>query len=640
MPARQPLFAFGSNSVVGEQFGMTLKFASLAAIALTAISGCDSPRSSDTKTSSGTRAATAPESQIETVASKLPDQVPARGFLSSQACRRCHEKSHDSWYRSFHRTMTQLPSPDSIKAPFDGRKLIRGAATCSVEQRGNTFWVTVPDPEIDYSLFQKGAPQSISPPLVEREVVLVTGSHHMQIFWLPSNHGNELLIFPWIFSIDEQRWIPYEDSFVTPPTNRRMRASWNSNCIACHSVDGKPNFDFNENRFQSEVVEFGISCEACHGPGESHVKWHEDPRPVAEKEPDPVVHPGHAPTKVAAQICGQCHSDFMRDQDYYVNGPRFRAGGDLNAAQTTIDFEARNDPGHAFHNSHWEDGTARVGGREYLSMAVSECFLKGELTCVTCHSMHHADPNQQLIESAKRNDVCLQCHVSVAQNISAHTHHPTDSSGSECYNCHMPRTSFALFRAMRSHRVDIPSAANSHSTGRPNACNLCHLDKSLSWTAERLKDWYGTKLPEWKVANQADVSVAASIEWLLKGDAVQRVVTAWHYGWQPAREASGDNWEAPLLAHLLSDSYSGVRLVAGRSLKTLPNMSELQFDFLAPDTDRQAAMRQAIEYWRSAPHEPARDAPAVLQLDAGELNEQAIHDLLQAQDRRNITLNE
>ena len=36
------------------------------------------------------------------------------------------------------------------------------------------------------------------------------------------------------------------------------------------------------------------------------------------------------------------------------------------------------------------------------------------------------------------------------------------------------------------------------------------------------------------------MEVAASVEWLLKGDAAQRIVAAWHYGWQPAREASGD----------------------------------------------------------------------------------------------------
>ena len=55
---------------------------------------------------------------------------------------------------------------------------------------------------------------------------------------------------------------------------------WNSVCIACHATHGKPRFD---TPFGSEpvaaqavdtttVAELGIACEACHGPGEAHVR--------------------------------------------------------------------------------------------------------------------------------------------------------------------------------------------------------------------------------------------------------------------------------------------------------------------------------------------------------------------------------
>jgi predicted CXXCH cytochrome family protein len=582
-------------------------------------------------------------SKVETAGWKLPEQVPHSGFLSSQTCQRCHPKSHESWHRSFHRTMTQIASNDAIQAPFDGRKLTRNGSSCSVERRGDEFWVTTPDPDVEYQQFRGGSVISAArPEMVERQVVLVTGSHHMQIYWLPSRSSNELRIFPWVFFIDEQRWIPYEDSFVVPPTHGLMRANWNANCIACHTLDGKPNHNFDTKRFQTEVVEFGISCEACHGPGESHIHWHDDQRSPVEKGTDPIVQPGNVPTKVASQICGQCHSDFIRDLDYYTSGPKYRAGGNLNAAQQTIDFEARKDPRHPFHDSHWEDGTARVGGREYSGLIASACFQKGELTCTTCHSMHNADPNQQLTQIAQSNEVCLKCHQTIAQDIAAHTHHAADSTGSECYNCHMPRTSIALFRAMRSHRIDNPSAATSQSTGRPNACNLCHLDKSLAWTAERLHDWYGMSLPILKPLDTTDpqVEVAASIEWLLKGDAAQRIVVGWHYGWQPAHEASGTSWETPLLAQLLNDTYSAVRLVAGRSLKTLPNMVELQFDFLAPENERLQAKVKAIEIWSNSSSAPAANPAAILQHPSGELDEPAIRRLLQLQNRRPITITE
>ena len=580
--------------------------------------------------------------QLQEATWKLPEQVPERGFSSSKACQRCHEKSHESWHRSFHRTMTQTASPESIQAPFDGRQLTRNGTTCTVKRRGDEFIVIVPDPDVEYRKTQEKSDISTPPAqMVERPVVLVTGSHHMQIYWLPSRNESELRIFPWVYFIDEQRWIPYEDSFVVPPTVEIMRANWNANCIACHSVDGKPNQHFDTKKFRTKVVEFGISCEACHGPGEKHIQWHDDQRLPAEKGSDPIVNPGHVPTKVASEICGQCHSDFIRDQNYYVAGPRYRAGGNLNAAQKTIDFEARKDPKHPFHQSHWEDGTGRVGGREYLGLMASACFQKGELTCITCHSMHSADPNQQLTKAAQGNEVCLKCHQTIAEDISAHTHHAADSSGSECYNCHMPRTTVALFRAMRSHRVDSPSASTSQSTGRPNACNLCHLDKSLAWTAERMQAWYGTPPVNKEAAAAAsEADVAAAVEWLLKGDAAQRIVAAWHFGWKPAHEASGADWEPPLLAQLLDDPYSAVRLVAGRSLRTLPNMTDVQFDFLAPSSARQQTQSQAIELWNNSHVEPAKEPAAVLQQSNGQMDEVAIRRMLQLQNRRPIMITE
>ncbi len=238
--------------------------------------------------------------------------------------------------------------------------------------------------------------------------------------------------------------------------------------------------------------------------------------------------------------------------------------------------------------------------------------------------------------------MCLKCHKTIANDITAHTHHAADSSGSECYNCHMPRTSVALFRAMRSHRIDNPSAATSQATGRPNACNLCHLDKSLAWTAEHMHKWYGTPLPEQKTpsANEESTETAASVEWLLKGDAAQRLVAAWHFGWKPAQDASGANWETPLLAQLLNDPYSAVRLVAGRSMKTMPNMTDLQFDFLARDSDRQQSKANAIELWAKAQGGPHRKPASVLQQADGQMDEAAIRRMLQLQDHRPVMITE
>ncbi len=534
--------------------------------------------------------------------------------------------------------MTQKASAESIVAPFDGRTLTQGGVTSRVERRGENFWVTTPDPDIEFALANQGNPTSApTPPMVARQVVMTTGSHHMQIYWLPSQRSSELRIFPWVYFIDGQRWMPFEDSFVAPPTLGRMRVSWNTLCIVCHAVDGRPTFDRTRNRFQTEVAEFGIACEACHGPGEPHIRWHESGLATEERGPDPIVHPGKLSAVASAQVCGQCHSDFTRDNDYWVQGPRYRAGHDLDQAQKMVRFEDRMDPTHSFHGSYWEDGTARTGGREYPGMIVSQCYLKGELTCLTCHSMHHAESNQQLTDSAQSNEVCLSCHSALREDLQQHTHHAPDSQGSLCYNCHMPRTSYALFRAMRSHRIDIPNVTSSVTSGRPNACNLCHLDQSLAWTSKHLTEWFDIPSAD---LNDEQNKVAASAIWMLRGDAGQRIVTAWHVGWRPAQEASGDDWQAPLLAELLDDSYSAVRFVASRSLEKIPGFMELDYDFLAPSPKRIKAKETVLELWHSKVH-PSRQRPtAVLQTPEGQYDQAAANGLLKRQDRRPITFPE
>ena len=62
----------------------------------------------------------------------------------------------------------------------------------------------------------------------------------------------------------------------------------------------------------------------------------------------------------------------------------------------------------------------------------------------------------------------------------------------------MPRTTFGLLRAIRSHQVSSPTVKESVEYGRPNACNLCHLDQTLARTAEKLEaccNWFAYSGP-------------------------------------------------------------------------------------------------------------------------------------------------
>jgi hypothetical protein len=153
----------------------------------------------------------------------------------------------------------------------------------------------------------------------------------------------------------------------------------------------------------------------------------------------------------------------------------------------------------------------------------------------------------------------------------------------------MPFTSYGLLKTIRSHQISSPSVASARATGRPTACNLCHLDKTLAWTAEYLSQWYGQEKPP---AGEPDVSSALLLA--LTGDAGQRAIVAQAMGWKPAQQASGTDWMLPHLAQLLDDPYDAVRFIAGRSLQTLPEFGSFEYDFAAAADRRRDAQRRVM----------------------------------------------
>jgi hypothetical protein len=250
--------------------------------------------------------------------------------------------------------------------------------------------------------------------------------------------------------------------------------------------------------------------------------------------------------------------------------------------------------------------------------------------------MHDSSPTNQLAAHMERNQACTQCHEKIAKNVQAHTHHASDSSGSLCYNCHMPYTTYGLLKALRSHEISSPSLKQTMAAGRPNACNLCHLDKTLDWTNQKLASWYHQPREN---LSDTEKSVAASVLWSLQGDAAERALLAWHFGWEPARRASGEEWIAPYLALSMQDEYPAVRYIAARSLKRLPGFADFQYDYVATDHLNEAA-RDIFSRWSKGKGPKRRTDPALLLNAQGELREDRARELLQNQNRRVVELDE
>jgi len=589
----------------------------------------------------------------------IPRAGRSGGYVASDKCQACHPNEYASWHRTFHRTMTQRATPETVRGDFNDVKLALNGETFYLRRQGDEFWAEMDDPDWkrDSNQVQRVLQSGGSTPRVQKRIAMMTGSHHMQAYWISGRSGNEQAAFPFTYLFEDQRWAPRADVFLRDPKIPQALQVWNLNCINCHSTAGQPRQDPHSRIIDSHVGELGIACESCHGPAERHVAANRSParryelHRLSKTKADPtIVNPARQAPKRSSQVCGQCHGvNWIPDrEDWRQNGFRYRPGDDLQEKNPVVQptkletqpwFHGPLQRNPAlFDGQFWPDGIIRVSGREYNGLVESPCYQRGELSCLSCHSMHKSDPNDQLAERMETNHACVQCHKSHGETLEAHTHHAPNSTGSLCYNCHMPHTTYGLLKAIRSHTIDSPSVQSSLETGRPNACNLCHLDKTLGWTAGHLSQWHGAPKPD---LNSDEQTIAAALLWLLKGDAGQRALVAWSMGWEPAKQASGEKWLPPFLIEGLKDPYAAVRYIAERSLKRLPGFRDVVFDFVGSPDERTRAAEHALQAWNETRSKTLDRAGAeVLMPDDGKLARATIDRLLRERNHRSIELQE
>jgi hypothetical protein len=593
----------------------------------------------------------------------VPLEVADDEYRSSGVCRSCHPEQYETWHASYHRTMTQRVTQSSVIGDFDDVRIEFGGDRYALFQDNGKF----------FGRIDARDPLDPSGPTHRAVVELVqsTGSHHMQIYWYSARRGRSLSGFPIVYLREQQRWVPRKAAFLTPPGPALQDlGNWNGVCIECHTTHPRPRIrDPRRRRSDSHVTELGIACEACHGPGGDHADANRSPLRRyglhLSSTPDPtIVDPRDLSHVRSSQVCGQCHvvkTTFSQQHfdEWMEKGSSFRPGEDLDQHVQILSPAHVSAPGvrelledtpDFLRSTFWEGGSVRVSGREYNGLLESPCFQRGEMSCTSCHRLHQprSDPREraewaddQLALGMRTNEACLQCHEGFAgdEDLAAHTRHPADSTGSECMNCHMPHTTYGLLKAIRSHQIDSPSVAVELDEGRPNACNLCHLDRSLGWTAERLASWHGTEPPP---LSQDEAEIAAGVRWVLEGDAGLRAIAAWSMGWAPAQEAAGTSWLFPYLAELMNDPYDAVRMIATRSLRSLPGLEDAAFEELAAAEERAAAIGAIAVRWESSPAGPSGRGRGARTLfdEYGQLRLDEIARLRERRDDRPLTLAE
>ncbi len=511
---------------------------------------------------------------------------------TSGACQRCHPSQFESWARTFHRTMTQDASESAVLGDFDDARLEYGGITAHMERA---------DDGAHTLRFLDPAGRELDRVTVVRTV----GSRRYQQYLAAD--GDVLFRLPVAWHVEEQRWFHMNGAFLTPDPPRDDRAAvawtdynrhvtrWNDNCVFCHNV--APNPGRRGERWDTEVAELGIACEACHGPADEHARINADPvRRYAlhlSDEPDPtIVNPRRLSPARSAEVCGRCHGQriapavarYLRGGDPFVPGDVLGDYSAPLARDTPLDGDRA-----AFADRFWPDGTARLTAYEYQGLLQSRC---DELTCTSCHGMHEGDPRGQLRPDATGDGACTSCHdASLAER--PHTGH---ASRVACIDCHMPRVVYGVVEAHRSHRIERPVPR----ADRPGACALCHADRTDAWIAAGYGRLYG------------DAPPASAADWprthrdAVAGDPIVRAVSVAALG-RRGGLADRPRRVALLLDVMLEDPYPAVRHLAWRSLGDLAAVP----DGYVPEADRAA---------RAAWVARARDALRPVALDRAALD--------------------
>ncbi len=487
-------------------------------------------------------------------------------YVGPATCAECHPTQHTRWKTHPHAVMNQMASPLSIKGDFSDVEITLpgGKARFYTDTSGRYFMTVNKDGQKHrqyvvtrtvgsrYMQFYIGrqlyGPESEDDPIY-REHMLPFSYWFKMKRWYPRQYfdpdGDEVLHegIPQIEAIHKRPDVrlytavcmnchntyPYaykifNHNFVGFPDATMRAAVEPLSEVLSKDIEVKPTAESFSNMVyrmdpEKHLVTMGISCESCHFGGREHaihqkkirflptskyvqVKSHDPDNPLTAERKNPITVMG---------ICIQCHSG---------NGKRYPNGAGKGNSREGLDF--------------------RLG------------FCTSELRCVDCHDPHRPSEGPSGGPTKLSHlALCVKCHDQYADQKAAlaHSKHSLDS-GVNCMDCHMPRYTQGLDDLIRTHRITNPVEVSMVSEGSANACNLCHLDKSLRWTLKELEKGWGTRIEpqsNWKNYSQLDEPVGDY--WLNGEDNHLRLVATQCY----ARSPLGKK-KLPDLIRCLNDS--------------------------------------------------------------------------------------
>lgn len=525
------------------------------------LAGCRSPRDGSTGAGSGSGSV-----------ARVPDPAAAGStiaradYIGPDACGECHPEQLAQWATSLHPVMNQRAERDAVIGSFGGTVLRYAGGEARFEgdaKTGYTMTLTHGERRVSYRVTRTIGKRSL------QEYVGIeqggTDEVRLPFGWWPKRAG-------WYPQPYFDPWLPEDKVDVYAP----VREPWAERCPWCHSTYAfeqriaraavKPVGHGFEQQFVAEPgserlstdqqVTVGISCESCHLGGRAHAAGapiHLIPQ-GAEPRPGAVVPTTFAQERatpaIVNTVCAQCHS-----------GPSPRLA----------------------------DGTALRNSSEAIDLAASSCTTA---RCIDCH-----DPHRGGVDEKRAIAACTGCHSALADPASARTHAGHEPA-TTCLDCHMPKVVMGIDRFVRTHRISSPTNPEVLATEGPNACNLCHLDRSIAWTVAELRTQFEVRLrpQDWK--RYRDPEIAVGDLWLTSTEPAYRIMAAAAY----ARSPLGA-FAVPALLRGLADPLAHVRTWTLLALEELLHrrITDAEYDPRGRPADRERQLKQLAERLRPRP---------------------------------------
>ncbi|SLN09507.1 Doubled CXXCH motif (Paired_CXXCH_1) [Roseovarius litorisediminis] len=398
---------------------------------------------------------------------RLPD------YVGSAQCQECHQDAYESWKVSHHALAWTTPDAANILGDFNQSSFEHLGVMTRFSKGKGIHYIETDGPD--------GA-------LTKYPVAGVAGIEPLQQYLLETEPG-KLQSFDVVWDVEKQRWYHlYPEQELYGGNGLHWTGpykNWNARCAECHATGFEKNYAPANRSYASTQSEIGVGCEACHGPGEAHNIW-ADPDLIYDADDwQGVSQVGltmdfNRGVEATIQQCASCHA---RREPYTDGNPL---------------------PGTPFHDAYrlstLREGLYHPDGQildevyVYGSFLQSKMYAKG-VGCIDCHNAHAADLK------ADGNTVCTQCH-SPAGNSNfpslklanyddpSHHFHETGSAGAQCKSCHMIERTYMGIDGRRDHSFRVPRPDLSVRLRTPNACSDCHSDKTATWAAEQVAEWY------------------------------------------------------------------------------------------------------------------------------------------------------